>query len=741
MRIAAACLLLVLLSAGSAHAATITPSRHDDPASGGTTCVPTASDCSLRGAVAAAQIGDTVQLGSGDYPLSQGELAVGKNITIAGAGPSATTIRQTTQKRVIHVTGGTGLTLTGLTVTGGHVTAANGSAGTSVSPDGGSGGGAFGAGVDGAGTMTLTDVVVTGNSATGGDGGAGNSGTSPGAGGAGGGASGAGISGGTSLTLTRVAVTANVAISGSGGTGGNAGTTGTGGHGGTAGQPGSAGISMGIGSSLVARDTLIADNSAVVGHGGSGGGGGTTSGAGGGGGSGEPADGGGLFSNGTVSLTNVTFAANSAGGSDGGAGGVGRAVSNAANGGAGGAASGGAGGSIALLNGAQAHFASVTIATSSTQAGTAGVGGAGVHGGISGANGSDAVDEGGDLFVYSSTLTMGDTLIALGTGHTGSENCSIRGGSSFTTLGHNLDDRNQCVAVPAAGDLHDAIVALGPLQDNGGPTQTLALLPGSTAISAGAAPCLDAGGATLTADARGLPRSSPCDIGAFEGQAATLAAPTVTGAPAVGSLLSCSPGATGGDAPQTTTLEWLRDGAHVAAGSDYTVTDADAGHALSCKQTVANAFGTASARSAEVAIPAPPPPAAPPATAPTEPPVVLVPAIKGLKLSPSSVRNRHTTTITFSLSGRAVIVKFSLRRSAGGVRSGKQCVARSRRHPHGKACTRLVSVSGAPKATTPKLGAAKVQWKPSHLAVGSYVLTATPAGGKPVTAKFKVRKR
>ena len=64
---------------------------------------------------------------------------------------------------------------------------------------------------------------------------------------------------------------------------------------------------------------------------------------------------------------------------------------------------------------------------------------------------------------------------------------------------------------------------LGPLQNNGGPTQTHALLSGSPAIDAGEIPsCTDNLGAPITTDQRGLHRpanggiSLRCDIGAFE---------------------------------------------------------------------------------------------------------------------------------------------------------------------------------------------------------------------------------
>jgi hypothetical protein len=54
---------------------------------------------------------------------------------------------------------------------------------------------------------------------------------------------------------------------------------------------------------------------------------------------------------------------------------------------------------------------------------------------------------------------------------------------------------------------------LGPLQDNGGPTFTQALLPGSPAIDA--IPLVDC---TLTEDQRGVarPNGNGCDIGAYE---------------------------------------------------------------------------------------------------------------------------------------------------------------------------------------------------------------------------------
>ena len=67
---------------------------------------------------------------------------------------------------------------------------------------------------------------------------------------------------------------------------------------------------------------------------------------------------------------------------------------------------------------------------------------------------------------------------------------------------------------------------LGPLKNNGGPTQTHALVAGSPAIDAGNPNgCRDNSGALLQTDQRGFPRNvdgngdgtARCDIGAVEG--------------------------------------------------------------------------------------------------------------------------------------------------------------------------------------------------------------------------------
>jgi hypothetical protein len=94
---------------------------------------------------------------------------------------------------------------------------------------------------------------------------------------------------------------------------------------------------------------------------------------------------------------------------------------------------------------------------------------------------------------------------------------------TISSLGNSLlqvIDDSHCMV---AGGFVLADPKLGPLQNNGGPTQTHALLFGSPAIDAGnPGGCRDEFGALLTTDQRGFDRPAlGCDIGAFELQQAT----------------------------------------------------------------------------------------------------------------------------------------------------------------------------------------------------------------------------
>ena len=93
---------------------------------------------------------------------------------------------------------------------------------------------------------------------------------------------------------------------------------------------------------------------------------------------------------------------------------------------------------------------------------------------------------------------------------------------TLTSLGHNLEDQNNC-QLGQVGDLPSTDPLVGLILDNGGPTTTHALLPGSPAVDAADAAACAAPPVNGT-DQRGLvrPRGTDCDIGAYEADWAPL---------------------------------------------------------------------------------------------------------------------------------------------------------------------------------------------------------------------------
>ncbi|MEU1464480.1 choice-of-anchor Q domain-containing protein [Streptomyces sp. NPDC005727] len=105
-------------------------------------------------------------------------------------------------------------------------------------------------------------------------------------------------------------------------------------------------------------------------------------------------------------------------------------------------------------------------------------------------------------------LTLKNTIIAENTiGQTTSDCKNVF--AAIESRGNNLDSGNHC-HLTAEGDLPSRDPHLAPLGENGGPTDTVALLPGS--------PALDGGADCPSADQRGVlrPQGPACDIGAFE---------------------------------------------------------------------------------------------------------------------------------------------------------------------------------------------------------------------------------
>jgi hypothetical protein len=102
---------------------------------------------------------------------------------------------------------------------------------------------------------------------------------------------------------------------------------------------------------------------------------------------------------------------------------------------------------------------------------------------------------------------------------------------TVTSLGYNLSDDDGSGYLTAPGDQINTDPMLGPLQDNGGPTFTHALLPGSPAIDTGdpnftPPPLLDQRGLGFDRVVNGR-----IDIGSFEVQAGGTPTPTPTATP------------------------------------------------------------------------------------------------------------------------------------------------------------------------------------------------------------------
>jgi hypothetical protein len=129
------------------------------------------------------------------------------------------------------------------------------------------------------------------------------------------------------------------------------------------------------------------------------------------------------------------------------------------------------------------------------------------------------------------TLTIQNTILA---GNGGGGDCINEG--SVVSLGYNLiGNGTSCPFTPAAGDqvgtrTQPIGARLAPLQDNGGPTLTHALMTSSPAIDAGNPAVPGSGGAAcLATDQRGVSRpvAGRCDIGAYEGSVPWVPVPLV----------------------------------------------------------------------------------------------------------------------------------------------------------------------------------------------------------------------
>ena len=197
-------------------------------------------------------------------------------------------------------------------------------------------------------------------------------------------------------------------------------------------------------------------------------------------------NGGGLYNDGgTTTLIDVTISGNSASGSGGGL----------------------------------ANIGGTTTLTNCTVSGNAATNGGALYNSNSGVSiladctisGNSASGSGGGLDNVSAEVTIANTIVA--------DNTAAASGpdvfGTFASQGHNLIGETDGSSGWAGSDLTGTIAQpldslLAPLGDYGGPTQTMALLPGSPAIGKG---IVLSGGTT---DQRGLIRGATVDIGAFQ---------------------------------------------------------------------------------------------------------------------------------------------------------------------------------------------------------------------------------
>jgi hypothetical protein len=192
--------------------------------------------------------------------------------------------------------------------------------------------------------------------------------------------------------------------------------------------------------------------------------------------------GGGIYNLGTLTIVNSTVSGNVAGGTSGGGGGIFNngplTISNStvsAN---------------TALTGAGVHnsdLATTVTITNSTFSGNAAsaYGGACFNGGPMQIGNStfsgNSARTGGGILVFG-PLQIGNTV--LNTGDSG-KNIDSFGLVTVVSLGYNLSSDDGSGHLTGPGDQINTDPLVGPLQDNGGPTFTHALLPGSPAVDAG----------------------------------------------------------------------------------------------------------------------------------------------------------------------------------------------------------------------------------------------------------------
>jgi filamentous hemagglutinin family protein len=232
-------------------------------------------------------------------------------------------------------------------------------------------------------------------------------------------------------------------------------------------------------------------------------------------------NGGGIWAGGTVSLTNSTVSDNTAGFNGGGilAGSTVTLTNSTVSGNA-----------ASILDGGGIYASGTVTLTNSTVSGNTAASGDG--GGIWAGSGAtirnstiafNTANNGGGIYRNNGTIDIGNSIVAQNTAGTSPDIGSSTPSVGYTNAGWNLIGDNTGFATTFTNGVNGTIIGvnpmLAPLANNGGVTQTHALLPGSPAINAGNNALIPMG---VTEDQRGtgFPRIAftTVDIGAFEVQ-------------------------------------------------------------------------------------------------------------------------------------------------------------------------------------------------------------------------------
>ena len=399
---------------------------------------------SLRQALVDASNGDTIQfdsmLNGRNIGLTTSELVIDKSITINGPGSNLVGIFRSsnTSFRIMHVMPGVTATIAGLTISGGGDDQLGGGG---ILNDhavltiescvvqnsfGEYGGGVYNDGSGASSTLTIVDSTISGNFASGG----------------------AGLyndadnSGSATLSLMNSTISSNTAAFNGFRTGGGAG-----------GGIYNSGGTVTISNSIVTNNLAGVPDPFALG------------------------DGGGILNDGTLTIANSTISSNQAyvfGGGIESGGTLTITSSTVTDNGAIGGHDGqpwGRGGGI---------LGTVTFTNSTLTGNYASLSGGGLDGAGAISNSTLSDNNGGGISV-SGALEIGNTVLNAGTS---GPNISNNGGTVVSD-GYNVCSDDAAGYLTGPGDQIDIDPMLGPLQDNGGPTLTHALLPASPAINAG----------------------------------------------------------------------------------------------------------------------------------------------------------------------------------------------------------------------------------------------------------------